>query len=120
MKIRWSARPDCITIGCLWIRHRLLWPSGIDCLLTGQQANGKIIQKTKRKQRESTKMGEASSELTAGQDEAVCVFYLWLCMLVFFCRSAKEVNFCSHLSVCSLIERVSPKLFNRIVSDIHV
>lgn len=27
----------------------LLWPSGIDCLLTGQQANGKIIQKNKEK-----------------------------------------------------------------------
>lgn len=25
VKIRWSARPDCISIGCLWIRHGLVW-----------------------------------------------------------------------------------------------
>ncbi len=72
MKIRWSARPDCITIGCLWIRHRLLRPTGIDCLLTGQQANGKIIRKTKRKQEESSKM--VKLHLNSQPICAVCVF----------------------------------------------
>lgn len=37
VRIRWSAGHDCITIGCLWIRHRLVWPAG-----TGQQAKTKI------------------------------------------------------------------------------